>query len=1006
MRKNLGARWLAASVLACLGACVGEAGDVDEHESPLTGAECTKVKMVAPGNGASASAGVPITLEALGTCPAGITPEYQFWVKPNGAQNWTRLPLYTTGTSSWAPPGPGSWAISAVVRGLGSGSSYDARSNAVVIAVAASGENHDPKAAADAATAAIGVAVTIPVLANDVDPDGDPLAIASVTQGARGATAIAGGAITYTPDASGPGTDTFEYTIGDGRGGVATASVTVTVIAAIPTCTSAKLLEPHTGATAAVGTPLTLSASAVCSGAPPEFQYWVKPAGAPNWTFLPGYYAGASTWTPPSPGLWAVSVAARAQGATVQYQVRSDGVIVSAVAANHAPVAAGDAIAVAHGTMSASIDVTANDSDADGDALTVVSIAQPTLGVASIAGNVVTYTSASMTPGKDTFTYVVADPAGATATATVDVTIAGNEAPSVADLALATAIGAPVTGTPVAADPDGDALVLAVGTPASGTATVSGGAITYTPVRGFAGTDSFAVTATDGFAISAPATITVTVSAPEACASSCAEPIVGGAIARWNGEGDAADATGNGHDGAVAGALFIPGAVNLTFLFDGAGAQVRVPPAPAFDFAAGDFTVAFWVNAQSLADGHSGMIGKDTGDSGWRFDVCESCGGLGFATRDAKTGVTTNARVPTASIKRDAWHAIAGVRDRGVLYLYVDGVLRASAAEASPTDVSTAAELSLGALSPAAPAYFEGQLDEVRVYDRALSDGELGALDECVPGVCLPDDHRPVAFDDTLSVTLDAPEARVDVLANDSDLDDGVASVAIVQSPLAGTAVVNADLSIGYTPTPGFTGADTLVYEVRDTDGDASTATVFVSVTSLPTECRAFGNVWTSDLAQYSIDTTPGVTLDFETRGDGLTPPKAGDEVPPDEYLAYGVHFEVSGPPGVKLVWAGNPITGFGLSASCGGAACDGVVELRATFPQHVAAIGVDYPSDVSVTVTDTLGADLSQSSSGAGSHRFLGYESATPLTTLRLDRQGVQDLSALMFARCKLPET
>jgi uncharacterized repeat protein (TIGR01451 family) len=73
--------------------------------------------------------------------------------------------------------------------------------------------------------------VTIDVLANDVDGDPipDPLTVQSVTDPPNGTVVNNGGDVTYTPDADFNGTDTFQYTVSDGRGGTDTAIVTVRV---------------------------------------------------------------------------------------------------------------------------------------------------------------------------------------------------------------------------------------------------------------------------------------------------------------------------------------------------------------------------------------------------------------------------------------------------------------------------------------------------------------------------------------------------------------------------------------------------------------------------------------------------------------------------------------------------------------------------------------------------------------------------------------------------------
>ena len=89
--------------------------------------------------------------------------------------------------------------------------------------------NRGPAANPDTATTPRDTAATIAVLANDTDPDGDPLSITSVTVPANGTAVVSGTSIAYTPSAGFQGTDTFSYTISDGRGGTATTTVTVTV---------------------------------------------------------------------------------------------------------------------------------------------------------------------------------------------------------------------------------------------------------------------------------------------------------------------------------------------------------------------------------------------------------------------------------------------------------------------------------------------------------------------------------------------------------------------------------------------------------------------------------------------------------------------------------------------------------------------------------------------------------------------------------------------------------
>lgn len=98
----------------------------------------------------------------------------------------------------------------------------------VLVNVAQAVANHAPVARDDAFVVSGAVPTTLAVLANDQDPDGDPISITAVTQpvAGHGAVAVVGSQIVFTP-AHYFGSDSFTYTISDGRGGLSTATVRV-----------------------------------------------------------------------------------------------------------------------------------------------------------------------------------------------------------------------------------------------------------------------------------------------------------------------------------------------------------------------------------------------------------------------------------------------------------------------------------------------------------------------------------------------------------------------------------------------------------------------------------------------------------------------------------------------------------------------------------------------------------------------------------------------------------
>jgi hypothetical protein len=370
--------------------------------------------------------------------------------------------------------------------------------------------NDPPSASDDAATTAEDTAVTVSVLANDSDLDGDTLTLASVTQGAKGTAAISGNQVSYTPNANANGSDSFSYTVSDGHGGTATASVSVTItpVNDPPTAVADSATTPE-------DTPVTVSVRA-------------------NDSDLDGDTLTVSAVTQGTKGSAAIS----GSGATVTYTPNanangsdsftytvSDGhggtatanVSITITPVNDPPVAVADSATTPEDTP-VTISVRANDSDLDGDTLTVSAVTQGTKGSAAISGGgaTVTYTPNANANGSDSFTYIVSDGHGGTASASVSVTITPvNDPPlAVADTAAtreANSILIPVLAND--SDLEGDALTVTSWStpPHGGLVHNTDQTMRYTPNVNFNGTDSFNYTVSDGHGGTATATVTVTV---------------------------------------------------------------------------------------------------------------------------------------------------------------------------------------------------------------------------------------------------------------------------------------------------------------------------------------------------------------------------------------------------------------------------------------------------------------------------------------------------------------
>ena len=107
-------------------------------------------------------------------------------------------------------------------------------STAATVSITVNHVNGAPVAGNDSATTSPATAVTVNVLGNDSDPDNDPLTVTAVSAASHGTAVVnADNTVTYTPTSGYSGPDTFNYAVSDGNGGAASATVSITVSAAI-----------------------------------------------------------------------------------------------------------------------------------------------------------------------------------------------------------------------------------------------------------------------------------------------------------------------------------------------------------------------------------------------------------------------------------------------------------------------------------------------------------------------------------------------------------------------------------------------------------------------------------------------------------------------------------------------------------------------------------------------------------------------------------------------------
>jgi glucose/arabinose dehydrogenase len=194
----------------------------------------------------------------------------------------------------------------------------------------------------------------------------------------------------------------------------------------------------------------------------------------------------------------------------------------------------------------------------------------------------------------------------------------------------------------------------------------------------------------------------------------------------------AADGSGNGNDADLLnGASWGGGQFGGGLAFDGVNDIAAVDDSPTLNQFTRELTVAAWVRRPSTATGWGIVASRQHGTTNHDQFF------LGFKDGSPRFGIhtPTTAMLPkigTGSTPLNQWVHLAGVYDGATLTLYVNGVVRQSAAKTGDISASTRPVLVGGnsnGIDPlAANENLAGEIDEVRLYSRALSASEIAAL--------------------------------------------------------------------------------------------------------------------------------------------------------------------------------------------------------------------------------------------------------------------------------------
>lgn len=214
------------------------------------------------------------------------------------------------------------------------------------------------------------------------------------------------------------------------------------------------------------------------------------------------------------------------------------------------------------------------------------------------------------------------------------------------------------------------------------------------------------------------------------------EPNPSNLIAYWSFDGNAIDYSGHGNNGTASGVTSTTdrfGNTTGAYHFNGTSSYVTVPDNVSLRLSGTDFTLNSWIKLDSYnASYGSSIFSKHVAgaDNGWTWSVTGNAtsptGKLFFGPGGGSSNVTG-----TGTISTGAWHMVTTVYSYSThqIKMYIDGVLDTTSATsiASPNS-SITSPLYIGRDSYGSMYYFNGSLDDMRIYTGALTPSQITQL--------------------------------------------------------------------------------------------------------------------------------------------------------------------------------------------------------------------------------------------------------------------------------------
>jgi hypothetical protein len=214
-------------------------------------------------------------------------------------------------------------------------------------------------------------------------------------------------------------------------------------------------------------------------------------------------------------------------------------------------------------------------------------------------------------------------------------------------------------------------------------------------------------------------------------------PGTNGLVAFYALDGDTNDSSGNELHGTIVGEpAFVEGPIGMALELDGVDDHVNLGNPPALDFGTGDFTISAWVNLTTTERATVYAKGGDN-SGGIRYTLAMGEANDNRMTLTTDDDSTKRQALGSTVVNDGEWHHVVGMRSGDTTLVFVDGDKDGAIDVPEGYDLSGSSQANalIGAITDARDAtgatlekFYTGILDEVAIYDRALSGGEIRYL--------------------------------------------------------------------------------------------------------------------------------------------------------------------------------------------------------------------------------------------------------------------------------------